>query len=782
MPTTSSGDAQWVGRAIPRRDLYEKVTGSAIYTVDVTPSGTLHAKVVRSSHAHARIVGVDKTAALAVEGVVAVITSEDLVGLFPRFGHIVPDHCILAIDKVRYYGEPVALVVAETTFAAAEGAAAVDVRYDELPAVMTAEAAMRPGAPLVHEVDYQSTGDASFAAMAAAPGRSAEPAAILREVADSPAARSNVSHEVDLSWGNVDAAFAEADLVVETTVQYPMLYAYAMEPYNAVASYADGHLDVTSCAQHPFMVRNDLARIFQLPLARVSVKSPYLGGGYGSKSYTKVEPLASVGSWYTGRPVKVVLDVEEAIYTTRVDAAVAHVRSGFDSSGRILAREFDVVLDSGAYADNSPLVIAKVINRCFGPYRVPNLRVRGRSVYTNTSPASSYRGFGAPQGVLAGEVNLEQAAQKLGIDPVEVRRRNLVDVGEEILRGKRGIDADLKADLEMAIGELTAYAQPGPWRGMAVCCSASDAGAYPVSTASVRVQTDGSVVVSSGSTEMGQGSRSVLAQIAAEELGVDLGMVHVVQSDTGSGPYERTTGASRTTTLVGLAVQRACADARAKLREMAAEVLEASADMLVDIPGGILGPDGTATGFGQIIVRWFGADAGEVTGVGLVRREGDTAKMPPFWEVGMVGVEVEVDDETGVVDVQHLVTVGDVGFAINPRAVEGQDLGAATQGLGGALYEELVYDGPQIINPNIVEYHVQRMADMPARISTLLAERRDGVGPYGAKGAGEGSLNPVGAAVLSAVAKATGSWPSRLPVTPERVWRLVNGLPEADAE
>jgi CO/xanthine dehydrogenase Mo-binding subunit len=782
MPTTSSGDAQWVGRAIPRRDLYEKVTGSAIYTVDVTPSGTLHAKVVRSSHAHARIVGVDKTAALAVEGVVAVITSEDLVGLFPRFGHIVPDHCILAIDKVRYYGEPVALVVAETTFAAAEGAAAVDVRYDELPAVMTAEAAMRPGAPLVHEVDYQSTGDASFAAMAAAPGRSAEPAAILREVADSPAARSNVSHEVDLSWGNVDAAFAEADLVVETTVQYPMLYAYAMEPYNAVASYADGHLDVTSCAQHPFMVRNDLARIFQLPLARVSVKSPYLGGGYGSKSYTKVEPLASVGSWYTGRPVKVVLDVEEAIYTTRVDAAVAHVRSGFDSSGRILAREFDVVLDSGAYADNSPLVIAKVINRCFGPYRVPNLRVRGRSVYTNTSPASSYRGFGAPQGVLAGEVNLEQAAQKLGIDPVEVRRRNLVDVGEEILRGKRGIDADLKADLEMAIGELTAYAQPGPWRGMAVCCSASDAGAYPVSTASVRVQTDGSVVVSSGSTEMGQGSRSVLAQIAAEELGVDLGMVHVVQSDTGSGPYERTTGASRTTTLVGLAVQRACADARAKLREMAAEVLEASADMLVDIPGGILGPDGTATGFGQIIVRWFGADAGEVTGVGLVRREGDTAKMPPFWEVGMVGVEVEVDDETGVVDVQHLVTVGDVGFAINPRAVEGQDLGAATQGLGGALYEELVYDGPQIINPNIVEYHVPRMADMPARISTLLAERRDGVGPYGAKGAGEGSLNPVGAAVLSAVAKATGSWPSRLPVTPERVWRLVNGLPEADAE
>jgi CO/xanthine dehydrogenase Mo-binding subunit len=782
MPATSSDEAKWVGRAITRRDLYEKVTGSAIYTVDVTPSGTLHGKVVRSSHAHARIVSVDKAAALAVEGVVAVITAQDLDGLFPRFGHIVPDHCILAIDKVRYYGEPVALVVAETTFAAADGAALVDVRYDELPAVMTAQEALRPGAPLLHEVDYQSTGDASFAAMAAAPGRSAEPAAILREVADAVEARSNVSHEVHLSWGDVDAAFAESDLVVETAVQYPMLYAYAMEPYNAVASYAEGRLDVTSCAQHPFMVRTDLARIFHLPLARVSVRSPYLGGGYGSKSYTKVEPLASIGSWFTGRPVKVVLEVEEAIYTTRVDAAVAHVRTGFDSSGRILAREFDVVLDSGAYADNSPLVIAKVVNRCFGPYRVPNLRVRGRSVYTNTSPASSYRGFGAPQGVLAGESNLERAAQQLGIDAVEIRRRNLVDVGEEILRGKRGIDADLKGDLEMAMAELNAHAQSGPLRGMAVCCSASDAGAFPVSTASVRIQTDGSVVVGSGSTEMGQGSRSVLAQIAAEELGVDLDMVHVVQSDTESGPYERTTGASRTTTLVGLAVQRACADARVKLREMAAEVLESSAAALVDVPGGILGPDGVVTGFGQIIVRWFGADAGEVTGVGLVRREGDTAKMPPFWEVGMVGVEVKVDDETGVVNVEHLVTVGDVGFAINPRAVEGQDLGAATQGLGAAMYEELVYDGPQIINPNIVEYHVPRMGDMPSRISTLLAERRDGVGPYGAKGAGEGSLNPVGAAVLSAVAKATGAWPSRLPVTPERVWRLMNGLPETDDE
>jgi CO/xanthine dehydrogenase Mo-binding subunit len=763
-----------VGQSVLRRDLYEKVTGAAVYTVDVTPNGVLHAKVVRSSRAHARLAGIDASAALATPGVVAVVTSDDLKPLFPRFGHIVPDHCILAIDKVRYYGEPVALVIAETPAAASDGAEAVDVAYEELPPVMTAAEALADGAPLVHEEAYVASADESFSAMAATPTGTGEDAASPEPT--------NVAHEVTLEWGDVTAAFADAAAVVETHVHYPMLYGYAMEPYNAVASYQDGRLEVTSTAQHPYMVRTDLARIFDLPLSRVIVRVPYVGGGYGTKSYTKVEPLAAVGSWAVGRPVKLVLDIEESIYTTRADSAEIKARSAFDAEGRILAREFDIVLDSGAYADNSPLVLAKAVNRCFGPYRVPNVRVVGRSVYTNTSPASSYRGFGAPQGAFAGELNLDQAAERLGIDPVEIRRRNLVDPGEEVLRGKRGIDADLKADLEMVAESLRKDAKAGPWYGIGVGCSASDAGAFPVSTASVKIQTDGSVVVLSGSTEMGQGSRSVLAQLAATELGVDLDVVQVVQSDTSVVPYERTTGASRTTTLVGLAVQRACADARAKVRAMAAEVLGCDPDGLRDVAGGVCAPDGRMLGFGEVVMRWFGANAGEVTGIGLVRREGETKKMPPFWEIGMVGVGVEVDPDTGMVDVHQLVTVADVGFALNPKAVEGQDLGAATQGLGGALYEELVYDGPQILNPNIVEYRVPRMADLPKKIDTMIAERRDGVGPYGAKGAGEGALNPMGAAVAAAVARATGRWPTRLPLTPERVWRLMNDLPEDEQD
>lgn len=757
-----------VGQSVRRPDLVEKVLGTAQYTVDVTMSGMLHAAVVRSDRAHARILGIESAEALALSDVVAVVTAEDLEPLFARFGHVISDHYILATEKVRYFGEPVAVVLAETPGAASDAAQLVYVSYEDLPAVMNAREALADNAALVHEQSYGSTGDDSFKNLA---GNSDE---------TSDSALTNVCHEATLDWGDVDSAFETAHLVVENTVKYPMLYGYAMEPYNAVASYGDGELTVVSTAQHPYMVRDDLARIFSLPLSKVRVTSPYLGGGYGTKSYTKVEPLAAVASWVAGRPVKLVLSVADSIYTTRVDSAEVYVRSAFDKDGLILAREFDIVLDSGAYADNSPLVLAKAVNRCFGPYRVPNLRVRGRSIYTNTSPASSYRGFGAPQGNLSGETNLDRAAEQLGIDPADIRRRNLVLPGEEILRGKRGIDADLPADLELVVESLERDRVDKPGYGIGFGCSASDAGAFPISTAQVRIQADGSVIVLSGSTEMGQGSRSVLAQIAAEELRVSLDVVSVVQSDTAVTPYERTTGASRTTTLVGLALQRACADARSRIRDMAAELWNCASDDVIDVDGGVSSPDGATLPYGDVVRKWFGGSAGEVTGVGLLRREGVTDKMPPFWETGMVGVAVDIDLETGMVTVDQLVTVADVGFAINPRAVEGQDLGAATQGLGAALYEELIYDGQQLVNANVVDYRVPRMTDMPRKIDLILAERRDGVGPYGAKGAGEGQLNPIGGAVAAAVARAIGKWPTQLPLTPERVWRLINDLEDAD--
>ena len=343
---------------------------------------------------------------------------------------------------------------------------------------------MAEGAPILHDQDYDR-GDRSFSE------------------AQSDTERTNVAHEAELGWGDVEEGLATATLVVDSNVYYPMLYAYAMEPYNATAVFDDGVLDVISTAQHPFQVRDDLARIFHLQLNQVRVRSPLIGGGYGSKSYTKVEPLAAVGAWATGRPVRVALDAEQSILTTRADSASIRVRSGFDSDGRILARDFDITFNTGAYVDNGALVLTKAVQRCIGPYRIPNVRVRGRAFYTNTVPSSSYRGFGALQGTLAGETNLDQAAQQLGLDPGEMRRRNLVPPGERHIPRRRGMDADLVADLDIVLDALGWGSEPVAGRGIGFACSASDAGAFPVSTAIVRLLADSSVLVLTGSTETG---------------------------------------------------------------------------------------------------------------------------------------------------------------------------------------------------------------------------------------------------------------------------------------
>jgi len=733
------------GSAVERVDAVAKVTGSAQFTADIRLPDMLEGSVVRSDRAAARVLAVHKEAALQVPGCVAVVTGEDLGSLYPRFGHMVPDHQILALDVVRYYGEPVALVLADDIHTARDAAALVEVDYEELPACMDAQAALAPDAPLVHEHGY--SGD-SIAAITINEGTEA-----------------NVAHASSRMWGDPDQALADSHTIVETRTHHPMLYAYAMEPYNATARFVDGSLEVTSPAQHPFMVVKDLARVFSMPHSRVRVTTPFIGGGYGSKSYTKIEPLAAVGAWFAKRPVRIVLDVEEAIYTTRADSADVVVRSGFDAEGNLLVRDFDVVLDTGAYADNSPQVLQKAVSRCFGPYRIPNLRVRGRLVYTNTSPASSYRALGAFQTNLAGETNMDRAAERLGIDPAELRRKNMVRRGEVFIPGLRPMDGDLVADLDDLVATLAVAPREGRLSGVGFGCGANEGGAYPTSTAQVKIAVDGSAVVLSGSTEMGQGSRTVLSQIAAQELGTPMDCLRILQSDTATTPFERTTGGSRTTTLTGLAVQRACQDALTKIRAMAAENWGCAPEDVRIADGAVSAEGQRPGGYGDVIRQWFGPGGGEVIGLGVVRRAGELTQLPVFWEVGMVGVTVDIDPETGQVEIDQLVTVADVGFAINPAGVEGQDLGAAMQGIGGALSEELVYDGPQIVNANLVEYRVPRITDV--------AERRDGPGPYGSKGVGEGARIPVGGAVAAAVARAIGVWPDRLPLTPERVWRLM---------
>jgi CO/xanthine dehydrogenase Mo-binding subunit len=753
-----SEDLKVVGHSVPRVDGLAKVTGRAKYALDLGVPGMAHGVPVRSDRAHARIVGIDAAEAEAVPGVLAVITGASLGELDPRFGHVVRDHPALAIDRVLYHGDPLALVVAETRRAAERGARLVRVDYDDLPVVIDADEALEEGAVVLHPDRPPRTSDEG-----------------LDQGGD--VMEGNLCAAAAVEWGDVDAQMEAAELVIEGEYRYPMLYGYAMEPYNAIASFEEGSLVVHSTAQHPYMVREDLARIFSLPLARVRVVVPYVGGGYGTKSYTKVEPLAAIGAWATGRPVRVALSVEESILTTRSDSARIRARSAFDADGKLLAREFDVVMNSGAYTDNSPVVCAKLANRCFGPYRLPAVRVRVRSVFTNTVPASSLRGFGAPQGNLAGELQMDQAAEQLGIDPLELRMRNVVAPGEEVLPGKRGIDADLRADLELLTQSLGWPAASTGDVGVGFGVTASDAGAHPTSVAMVRVHADGSASAAVGATELGQGSRTVLSQILAEELELPFERVAIVAADTGVTPYERTTGASRTTALVGRSLQAACADARRRLRELAAESAGVDAGEVTDAPGGVRVGDRELS-YAEVIKGWFGA-GGEVIGTGAIRRAGEFRSMPPFWEIGASGVVASVDRETGRVRIEQLTTVGDVGIAINPALVHGQDLGAATMGLGAALSEQLVYDGQTLANPNVVDYRVPRSSDLPTRIDRILAERRDGIGPYGAKGAGEGALNPLGAAVAAAVGRVLGRYPTELPLTPERVWRLAR---EADAE
>ena len=746
------------GTSVPRADGVAKVTGAARYAIDLSVPGMAHVVVVRSTRAHARIRGIDRVAASAAPGVLRVITGDDLLaaGLTPYYGHVVLDHPVLAIGKVRFHGEPVALVVAESRREAAEAAELVDVDYDELPSVTDATLALAPGAPVLHEERGERVGDE---------GMDGGEAGLV----------GNVCSVAQLGWGDVDAAFKTAPVVVEGEYRYPMLYGYAMEPYNALAFFDQGDLVVYSSAQHVYMVRRDLARMFGLALARVRVIAPYVGGGYGTKSYTKVEGMTAMATYFTGRPAKLDCSVEEAMLTTRSDSAFIRARSAFTKDGMLLARDFEIVMNSGAYTDNSPLVNQKTANRCFGPYKIPNLRVRATSTFTNTVPASSLRGFGAPQGNLAGELQMDEAALKLGIDAVELRLRNLVGPGEELLPGKRGLDADLKDDLRCL---STSLGWPGTGAAsIGLGVSASDAGAYPTSTAAVRIHSDSSVTLFTGSTELGQGSRTVLSQIVAEDLGLPLASVSIVSGDTGVVTYERTTGASRTTTVTGRAIQEACKDARLRVRELAAEVFGVPVAAVADTQAGVRVAEQDLS-YGEVIERWVGA-GGEVLGHGAVRKADGFAKMPPFWEIGCSGVSLTVDRETGVVSIEKLTTVGDVGFALNPALVHGQDAGASMMGLGAALHEELVYEGEQLVNSNVVDYRVPRFSDIPKDVDLILAERRDGAGPYGAKGSGEGAGNTIGGAVASAIGRAIGVFPHELPATPERVWRLIRSAEAA---
>jgi CO/xanthine dehydrogenase Mo-binding subunit len=713
-----------------------------------------YAKVLRSPYGHAKILSIDTSRAERHPGVYCVLTGNNLEGLNPYYGHAVKDHPLLAIDKVRYAGEPVAAVVAVDERTAFEALEFIDVEYQELKAVFTPKEAMEKEAPLLHEKKFEAGALRGFEGEVTA-GQGG-----------------NVCQEHHLKWGDVEAAFKNAAAIVEGEYYFPMTYAYAMEPYVAIADVNDNGVTIYSSAQHPFMVRHDLKSVFNLPVSAVRLIVPFVGGGYGSKSYTKIEPLVGACAWKAKRPVKLQLTVEEAMLTTRSDDARTWMRTAADADGKIIARQARITMNTGAYAENSPLVVEKSTNRCVGPYSIPNVQIDNTSFYTNTVPASSYRGFGCAQVTLPGESQIDELAAKIGKDPYEFRLMNAAKPGEEFFPKMRPFDGTLKEDLEIAAKALGWNEPLKKGHGRGVACSGSDAGAYPLTSTAIRVHADGSASLLTGSTELGQGSHTILPQIAAEELGIPLDSVRVVSSDTAITPYDRSTGASRTTTLMGRAVMEASREAIQQMVLMAADVLKVKVEEIQVIKGGVRCGEAQFS-WSEVISKYYALPDGEVIGRAYIRKDGDFAKLPVFWETACTGVELSVDEETGKIQMEKLATVGDVGLAINPALAEGQDIGAATMGMGIGLFEELVYDGPQLVNGSILDYRVPRFSDLPKKIELHLVQNQDGVGPYGAKGGGEASLNSMAANIANAVSRATGVRIRQAPLTPERVWRAL---------
>lgn len=754
-----------VGKRFPRGDGFAKVTGQAEFTGDLSMAGMLYGAVVPSPLPKGRIVSIDASAALSMPGVRAVVTAEDLVdengpirAQATTWGPIMRDQPILARGEVRYLGEPVAGVVADDARTARAAAKLVYVDVDSEPAVTELADAIKEDAPLVHtEAPELSPG-------------------VYRTSLVPEFGKSNVVMSYEIAAGDVDAAFKNAAQTFTDEFTFPSTFHYAMEPHTALANAERDTLTVWSSQQHPSQVQRELGRMFGYPTGHVRVIATYVGGGFGGKTWPHTEPLATALSLTVGAPVKLELDVGQSMLVSRRHESLSHVKTAVDENGKVSAYEVDIYLDAGAYAAMGPLVMQKAAHRALGAYAFENYRVRAHMVYTNRSPSGSARAIGGPQGAWGLEEHLNRVAVATKQDGLAFRARHGAPRGTEIRAGMTPITSDLgevAQRLRTLMGDKDEPTESAsPWRyGQGVSFGVCDPGASPVSTAIVRMAADGSATVMIGSSELGQGVRTVIGQIAAEALSISYDRVHVPVADTGFGPYDASTGASRSTVMAGLAVQRAATEITERIVRLAAAKWNVSPEDVRLQDGHAIAPDGSKEPFGAFVVEYFGGD-GAFIGRGEVRTQ-EFPTSPPFWEVAAGGARVAVDTDTGVVQVQDYYSVCDVGRAINPMLMEGQEEGAVVQGIGHSLSEALVWQSGQLINNSLIDYKVPQFADFPNRFYADFIENADGPGPFGAKGGGEGAIVPVAGAISAALYDATGVQLNDLPLTPEKVWRAL---------
>ena len=739
-----------VGASVRRGGGTDRVTGRQRYVADIHLEDVLHAKLVTLDCARARIRSVDASEARRVPGVRLVTTAADLPRPMPRFGPQFEDRPVLAVGETKYHGEPVAAVAAETRDAAEEAACLVRVDYEELPAVVTLDAALDPAAPLVQD-PAPRVGD--------------------------PFATSNVLREHRVAWGDVDAG--GADLVVENVYAFPMVTHFAIEPHAFMAAPDGDGIAVWSTIQHPYWLQRILAKLLRLPLSKVRVFAPDPGGAFGGKQHTKYEPLVAFMALRAGRPVRLVLSLEESFQAARRASAQVRVRTGFHDDGTFAFQDVAADYLIGAYADIADRGVSKGSYPACGPYRVPAGRVVARSVLSHTPPSTAFRGFGNPQVNWAVESNIDEGARALGIDRLELRLRNLARRGEPFIPSDTPADGDWEQTVRMAAARIGWGTPLPPGRGRGLAIGIKSGPTTGLSYSTVRLLADGSVIVYAGTSDMGQGARTVFAQIAAEELGAPIESVTVVMGDTAVVPYDAQTSASRSSVLMGTAIQRACGQIRQQLRALAARLHGLEESEIVVERGAVRLPDRELPVL-DVLQRGLGRLGGELIGNGEMRREEEPGHplggRAAFWEFNCTAIEAEVDEGTGDITLLRHVTVSDVGRALNPLQVRMQDEGAAIQGLGHTLMEHYIFDDHgRIRNLGAIDYRIPTSMDLPVELHSEFVENADGPGPYGAKGMSEGALLCVAPAVAAAVRDATGAVIRELPLTPERVWRALQG-------
>ena len=685
-------------------------------------------------------------------GVYAVYTSDDVRKVIPDpyYGPAFHDQPILAIGKVHFVGEPVAVVLASDPHVADQAAQQIVAEYEELPAVFD-EVEAAENKTLVHD-ELRPAG--TFADLKHLKGRKG----------------TNIALDFRLRRGDVDKAFAAAAHVFEHTFRTQKVLHLSLEPHASIADYRDDGITIYSSAQGPSFVRTEIARLLGWPENRVRIKVPYLGGGYGGKLYIKLEALATAMSMLARRPVKIAHTMEEHFYTITKHPSTFRIKSGLDKDGRIIARKCEVWWNGGAYADVGPRVTQKSGFTASGPYDIDNVSIDSYALYTNLTPAGALRGFGVPQLVWAYESHTDMIARALKRDPLEFRKQNLLRDGRPQATGTILKDTAIEKVLDR-IAERLNWKQPFDrskgvvrrGRGFAVALKAVIS--PTTSVAIVNVAADGSATLYCGTVDMGQGSDTAMAQMVGEVLNMPAKSVRIVPRDTDVTPYDMGTLGSRSLFHMGHAVRLAAEDARAKIDDLRRELGE---------------PEGSNAPLADLFRKKYGMQAGNIVGTGIYKPDyippdanGLTTNATPFWMVAGSGVEIEVDTETGQVRITRLINVADVGKPINPKIVETQLSGASLMQLGFSMFEKMYIDGGQVTNASLADYKIPSIHDVPPVMENEAVDTYQGNGPFGAKGVGELATFGVSPAIANAIDDAIGVRLTELPLTAEAVFRAL---------